>query len=127
MDCDTGAEGGCCGAVVVVEVDAEGKELEDELLDEEELDEDNDEDELEEEELRDAVVEEVWLASSVVTDNISKSEVKTLMVGNYAERECVVIGMNEDDDEVGLCKAGGDVVRLSELDGARADGADNVA
>lgn len=46
VDCDTGGEGGCC-----VVVDAEGKELEDELLDEEELDEDDDEDEFEEEEL----------------------------------------------------------------------------
>ena len=72
-------------------------------------------------------MEEVWLASSVFTDNISKGEVESLMVGNYAERECVVVGMNEDDDEVGLCKVGGEVVSLSELDGARADSADNVA
>ena len=62
-------------------------------------------------------MEDLWLASSIVTDNISKGE----------ERECVVIGMNEDDDEVGPCKAGGEVVRLSELDGARVDGADNIA
>ena len=80
-------------------------------MNEKELDEDYDEDGLEEEELKDAVVEEVWLASSVVTDDISRSEVETLMVGNCAERECVVVRMNEDDDEVGLCKAGGEVVR----------------
>ena len=80
-------------------------------MNEEQLDEDDDEDGLEEEELKDAVVEEVWLASSVVTDDISRSEVEILMVGNCAERECVVVRMNEDDDEVGLCKAGGEVVR----------------